>query len=75
MIDQPFQLLNRQFVAQVELRRKALGLTRKALASVLGKSPAFVTQILDKDANLTLKTIAEIAEKLEIKLSLSPTLH
>jgi transcriptional regulator with XRE-family HTH domain len=39
-------------------------LTKAQLASRLGKSPAFVTQILNGGRNLTLRTIAEVADAL-----------
>jgi plasmid maintenance system antidote protein VapI len=50
------------------------GTTRAALADRLGKSKAFVTQILSGSRNLTLRTLADIAEALgqRVELRLRP---
>lgn len=40
------------------------GVTRAALAERLDKSPGFVTQILSGDRNLTLRTLADVADAL-----------
>lgn len=49
-------------------------LTRGQLAARLGKSPAFVTQILNGGRNLTLRTIAEVADALrsEVRFDVVP---
>ena len=39
---------------------KFKGLSRKAVAEKMGRSPAFITQLLSDDANLTLETIAKV---------------
>lgn len=41
------------------------GTTRAALAGRLDKSPGFVTQILSGDRNLTLRTLADVADALD----------
>ena len=46
------------------------GVARAALAERLGKSPSFVTQILSGGRNLTLRTIADVADALEMKARL-----
>lgn len=43
-------------------------LTKSQLAARLGKSPAFVTQILNGGRNLTLRTIAEVADALRVEI-------
>ena len=43
-------------------------LTKSQLAARLGKSPAFVTQILNGGRNLTLRTIAEVADALRAEI-------
>jgi transcriptional regulator with XRE-family HTH domain len=43
------------------------GVTKAELAKRMGKTPAFVTQILSGDRNLTLRTIADIALALEMR--------
>lgn len=48
-------------------RMKQMGLNQAALARRLGKSPAWVSQILDDDANLTLETIAKVFLALDSK--------
>lgn len=43
--------------------------TRSQLARRLGKSPAFVTQILAGGRNLTLKSLADVADALGARIS------
>jgi len=43
----------------------AKGMTRSELAKRLGKSKSFVTQILGGDRNLTLRTLADVADALD----------
>ena len=43
-------------------------LTKSQLAARLGKSPAFVTQILNGGRNLTLRTLAEVADALRAEI-------
>lgn len=49
---------------EIALAMQALGVNRSALAAGLGKSRAFVTQILSSGRNLTLRTWADIATAL-----------
>lgn len=49
-------------------------ITKGQLAARLGRTPAFVTQILNGGRNLTLKTIADVADALgvNVRLRLEP---
>jgi len=49
--------------------------TKAELARRLGRSRAFVTQLLDGRANMTLKTLAEVAQALgrELSIAVKPT--
>lgn len=51
----------------MKLRR----VTRSELARRLGKSPAFVTQILAGGRNLTLKSLADVADALGARVRIS----
>lgn len=46
------------------------GLTQAELARRLGKTKGFVSQVLAGDRNLTLRTIADIADALELRAEL-----
>ncbi|MDD3580264.1 MAG: helix-turn-helix transcriptional regulator [Desulfobacca sp.] len=48
------------------------GVSRTELAARLGKSKGFISQVLNGGRNLTLRTIADIAEVLGYKLLLLP---
>lgn len=52
-----------------EMERR--GLSRTDLASALGKSKAHVSQILSGERNMTLRTLAEVAATLSIRVRLS----
>lgn len=51
-----------------EMERR--NVTKAGLAEMLGKSKAFVTQILSGDRNMTLRTLADIAFALEVQVEL-----
>lgn len=55
---------------QIVERMQASGLRRSDLADRLGTSRAFVTKLLDGHENLTLKTLARVANALEMKVDL-----
>ena len=73
-----FEAANRQLLRQEELivdATEALsaalersGITKAALAQRLGKSKAFVTQVLSGRRNLTLRTIADVADGLGCRI-------
>lgn len=44
------------------------GIKKKDLAKMLGKSPAYITQLLNGSRNMTLRTLADIAFAMNIKL-------
>jgi transcriptional regulator with XRE-family HTH domain len=46
--------------------------SRKGLADRLGKSKGFISQLLNGDRNLTLRTVADILHVLGYKVSLTP---
>ena len=59
-----------------ELLTEALGnsgVTRAELARWLGRTPGFVSQVLGGGRNLTLRTIADIAEALALRPSFELT--
>jgi transcriptional regulator with XRE-family HTH domain len=58
------------FALCVERRMKHLGLSKAALAQRLATSPAYVTKILRGDANLTIKTMVELAHAVDGTLHL-----
>lgn len=47
--------------------------TKAELAKRMGKTPAYVTQLLSGNRNLTLRTIADIALALELRPSVTLT--
>lgn len=56
---------------EIMRRMKQLGLTQAALAKKIGTSAAWVSQILDDDANLTLESISKVFLALESKCHIS----
>ena len=60
-----------EMVAQL---MEAQGVSKAELARRLGKSRAWVTQLLNGKANMTIRTVAEVVYTLgaEVKLSTSP---
>lgn len=58
------------FALCVERRLKQLGLSKTDLARQLGTSPAYVTKVLRGDANLTIKTMVELAHAVDGTLHL-----
>ena len=66
-VDFHFELLSNQVGLTVSQRMEDLGLTRSALARRLEKTPAWVTQLLRGDGNLTLRTLASLAVALEFE--------
>lgn len=63
-----------EFVEQVEEAIERTGTTKAALAERLGRSRAFVTQVLRRGRNLTVKTMAQLATALgyDVHISLVP---
>ncbi|MGK5733566.1 helix-turn-helix domain-containing protein [Streptomyces sp. URMC 124] len=49
------------------------GMTRKDLADSMGVSPGRVSQILSGDENLTMRSLAAVADALDVKLEISFT--
>jgi transcriptional regulator with XRE-family HTH domain len=62
--------LIRQANEMIYATMKRRGVTKAELAKRMGKTPAYVTQILAENRNLTLRTIADIALALELRPSL-----
>lgn len=68
---------NRRQFAQAELilkvtntiwkAMKQQGISNKELADRLGKNRSFVTQILDGERNMTLRTLSDVARALELE--------
>lgn len=50
-----------EFVDQLDAALQSGGISRATLAGTLGRSRAFITQTLRRRANLTIKTMAELA--------------
>ncbi len=49
------------------------GMTRKDLADSMGVSPGRVSQILSGDENLTMRSLAAVADALDVKMEVSFT--
>ncbi|QLE72958.1 helix-turn-helix transcriptional regulator [Streptomyces rectiverticillatus] len=47
------------------------GMTRKDLADSMGVSPGRVSQILSGDENLTMRSLAAVADALDVKMEIS----
>ena len=64
-----------RFTEDLLARMKACGVTRSALAGMIGTSPAYITQILRGETNITLDTMVKIAHALdcEVSVQLSPS--
>jgi transcriptional regulator with XRE-family HTH domain len=63
-----------EFVDQLDSALRLKGITRSAFASRIGRSRAYVTQTLRRQANLTIKTMVELAAACgyELHLTLLP---
>lgn len=48
-------------------KMEQIGIKKKDLAKMLGKSPAYITQLLNGSRNMTLRTLADIAFSMNIK--------
>lgn len=66
-----FELLVNQVGTTVARRMAELRISRSALARRLDTSPAWVTQLLRGDENLTLKTLGKLAVALEFEWSVT----
>jgi transcriptional regulator with XRE-family HTH domain len=55
----------------IHRRMKAVGVSRKQLASLLGVSKGRISQILGGERNLTLRTLADIFTALEARVQIS----
>ena len=58
---------------QISLAMRRRDVNKARLARLLGKSRAYVTQILQGDANFTIETLVKIARSLECELELRMT--
>lgn len=56
---------------QITSKRIDMGLTQADFAKTLGKSQAMISKWESADCNFTLKTLIEIAQKLNLKLQVS----
>jgi transcriptional regulator with XRE-family HTH domain len=48
-------------------RMEKLGISKKDLAQHMGRSQAYITQLLNGSRNMTLRTLADIAHALDVK--------
>ncbi|PWI45165.1 helix-turn-helix transcriptional regulator [Streptomyces sp. ICBB 8177] len=62
--------LARQATAELAGLLTARGMTRADLAKAMGVSPGRVSQILSGDANLTVRTLASVAEALGARVEI-----
>ena len=64
-----------RFTEDLLARMKACGVTRSALAGLIGTSPAYITKILRGETNFTLDTMVKIAHALdcEVLVQLAPS--
>lgn len=58
------------FTEDLVARMQASGLTRSALAEMIGASPAYVTKILRGDTNFTLDSMVKLAHALGCELTI-----
>jgi transcriptional regulator with XRE-family HTH domain len=66
----------RLFVEATELLTEIMGkkgITRAQLAQSLGKTKAYVTQVLRGNQNMTLRTLADLFNAMDHRVSLRPT--
>lgn len=59
-----------QFATKLERALEIRGMTRSSLAKRVGRSPAFVTQTLRRGRNLTIRTMATLADACGFRLDL-----
>lgn len=57
-----------EITEEIVARMKQLGVSKSDLAKLLGKSPAFITKLLQGNNNFTLETIVKIARRLNCQL-------
>lgn len=69
LYDQERLILDATNILHRLLRRK--GINKAQLAKLLGRSPAYVTQALNGNRNLTLRTLADFASVMGYTISLS----
>ena len=68
----PIALMNKlsiQFAHDIEVLRKKRGLKKKELAKKVGVSPAYMTKVMQGEANPTLETMAKFAHALEADMN------
>lgn len=63
--------------AAIATKRIELDLTQKELANLLGKSQTIISKWENADCNFTIRTLSEIAQKLNLMLEvkLTPNIH
>lgn len=57
--------------AQITAKRVELGMTQSEFADLLGKSQATISKWESADCNFQIKTLVEIAQKLDLPLTIS----
>lgn len=62
--------LSIQFAKNIEKLRKKRGLKKKELADKVGVSQAYITKVMQGEANYTLETMAKFAHALETDINL-----
>lgn len=62
--------LSIQFAKNIEALRKQKGLKKKELAEKVGVSQAYITKVMQGEANYTLETMAKFAHALEADINL-----
>jgi transcriptional regulator with XRE-family HTH domain len=62
--------LSIQFAKNIEHLRKQRGLKKKELAQKVGVSQAYITKVMQGEANYTLETMAKFAHALEADINL-----
>jgi len=62
--------LSIQFAKNIEHLRKQHGLKKKELAEKVGVSQAYITKVMQGEANYTLETMAKFAHALEADINL-----
>ena len=69
--DLAFADIASDLAVQITLRREELGMTQAELAKMLGKSQTTISKWENGDCNFQLKTLIEIALKLDMPLTVS----
>lgn len=63
--------LSQDFFQSLQTRMEELNMSQSDMAFTLGKSRAYVSKLFSKGQNLTIKTMVELAQSLDMKVAIS----